>query len=197
MNRKSVLETVYSLANDAIIIFSTGYVSREAFTIEDRDSNFYMLGSMGLAASIGIGMAINMIKKPIIVIEGDGSFLMNPSNIFLAKNLHLNNFLHIILDNNSYESTGGQKTCSNILDFATIASASGYTSVRIENLCDLEENLNNFLKFRNGPIFYDIKIELSKEKIAPRVNIPLVQLNNRLSKYCSNSRGIVNIFSHI
>lgn len=98
-----------------IVIASTGFISRETFKY-DRPLNFYMSGSMGCALAIGIGIAMNVDNR-VIVINGDGSVLMSLGTMLTAKRLNLPNLTHYILDNNCHESTGGQKTASDLIDF--------------------------------------------------------------------------------
>jgi phosphonopyruvate decarboxylase len=103
---------------DDIVIASTGFISREVFKY-DRPLNFYMMGSMGNALAIGIGLAMN-VKQKVIVIEGDGAALMGLSSMVTAEKYDLGNLEHIILDNECHESTGGQPTSSYCIDFVSI-----------------------------------------------------------------------------
>ena len=117
MTRLECVKKIFQDVNDDdIVIVSTGLISREVFGYKDRPLNFYMMGSMGNALAIGIGLAMN-IKNRVIVINGDGSVLMSLGTLLTAKKLRLNNLVHYIIDNNCHESTGGQKTVSNLIDF--------------------------------------------------------------------------------
>ncbi len=116
MNRSDIVKSIMKdVGEDDIVIASTGFISREVFKY-DRSLNFYMMGSMGNALAIGIGIAMN-IKKRVIVINGDGSVLMSLGTMLTAKRLSLPNLIHCIIDNNCHESTGRQKTCSDLIDF--------------------------------------------------------------------------------
>lgn len=184
MTRREVIEAIYSIVTDMPIIFTTGFTCREAFEIEDRRSNFYMVGSMGLAASIGIGIAINNKEKPVIVMEGDGSFLMCPNNIFVAGNLKVKNLVHIVIDNQMYESTGRQKTCSSSLDFSRMALIAGYTLCkRIEHIEEFKENLLEATRLQDGPVFFHIVVDTASAKIAERIPVSLVHIKNRMSAF--------------
>lgn len=193
MDRATVIKIVYKCALNIPIIFSTGYACREAFAIEDRKTNFYMLGSMGLAASIGIGLATNLDSKPVIVIEGDGSLLMNPSNMFIAGLLGVKNLIHIVLDNNSYESTGGQITNSKDLEFPLFAKFSGYkTSLKIESKEVLQRKLTRAICEQDGPYFFHIPINLNFDAISPRVSNAPVEIKERFVtflKECKTKTG--------
>jgi len=116
MERICAVKNIMDSVTDEIIIASAGMISREVYATKDRPRNFYVQGSMGAALGIGIGVALN-IKKNVIVIAGDGEVLMSLGTLVLMKKLNLPNLELIILDNNSYQSTGGQKTVSDAIDF--------------------------------------------------------------------------------
>ena len=77
MNRKEAIELITRKIGNEPIISANGYISRDLFSINDKNTNFYMIGSMGLASSIGLGVAIKNPKKRIYVFDGDGNILMN------------------------------------------------------------------------------------------------------------------------
>ena len=91
--------------SDHLVLSTTGMISREVFSHDDRQENFYMIGSMGLASSFGLGIAKSNPDKKIIILDGDGSFLMNLGAAACIGFYNTSNIVHIILDNFSYEST--------------------------------------------------------------------------------------------
>jgi thiamine pyrophosphate-dependent acetolactate synthase large subunit-like protein len=111
-------------------LFTTGMISREAFNTRDRAENFYMIGSMGLLNALGLGLALQSPSRTIWVIEGDGSALMSLGTLPLIATCRPRNLIHIVLDNEAYESTGGQPTISSTVDLAAVAKAAGYARVR-------------------------------------------------------------------
>ena len=120
MNRSGCIkELMGQIGERDIVVASTGFISREVFKY-DRDLNFYMMGSMGNALAIGIGLAMN-VKERVLVINGDGSVLMSLGTMITAKNLALKNLFHFILDNGCHESTGRQPTVSEFVDFQYLA----------------------------------------------------------------------------
>jgi thiamine pyrophosphate-dependent acetolactate synthase large subunit-like protein len=130
MRRYEALEQILTaLADRDLALFTTGMISREAFNIRDRPGNFYMLGSMGLLNALGLGLALQSPARRIWVIEGDGSALMSLGTLPLIAALRTRNLTHIVLDNEAYESTGGQPTISSRVNLATVAEAAGYTRV--------------------------------------------------------------------
>ena len=126
------------------------------FEIEDTANQLYMVGSMGCALPIGLGIKKAGYQKPVCVVDGDGALLMRLGNIVLLKQLKTNGIVHIVLDNGVHDSTGGQETFSDSVDFAEIAKASGYDYVaELSELEDLPKafdeitnsNLNGFIRF--------------------------------------------------
>lgn len=107
MNRKQYISTFLSdlVRDEDIALFSTGYISREAYDVKHRNGNFYMIGSMGLLSSIGIGLAMAS-KKRVFVFDGDGSFFMGLDTMPLMQNCR--NLIHVVLNNGQWSSTGGQ-----------------------------------------------------------------------------------------
>jgi phosphonopyruvate decarboxylase len=105
--------------SNALVVATTGMISRELYAVRDRPGNFYMCGSMGCALPIGIGVALHTSRQ-VIVLDGDGAALMGLGALPVAKALRLNNLRHYILDNGTYASTGDQPTCSAVVDFAAL-----------------------------------------------------------------------------
>jgi sulfopyruvate decarboxylase subunit beta len=131
MKRIDAISAVAEAAGDALIICNIGFPSRELFAAKDRPENFYMLGSMGLASSIGLGLALVQPDKKVIVLEGDGAVLMNLGTLATIANFAPENYLLVILDNCCYGSTGSQPTCTHLgTDLAEMAKAAGVKDVR-------------------------------------------------------------------
>jgi len=121
---REAIATILESYPDAIIVSTCGYISRDLLAAGDRAANFYLVGSMGMAAPIGLGLAIAHPERRIVVLDGDGSFAMNlgalPSLAQRAPDL-----IHVVLDNGAHESTGGQETVQ-VVDVPGLARASGY-----------------------------------------------------------------------
>ena len=132
MKRIEAIEGIMKKVTDELVITSTGMISREVYAVKDRERNFYMEGSMGCALGIGLGIAINSNHR-VIVISGDGAVLMSLGTLVLHKKLNPSNLKHYILDNNCFSSTGGQKTCSDAVDFERLAPNTKVIKVSDEN----------------------------------------------------------------
>lgn len=129
--REEVLSTLLTHAKpDSVFIATTGKTSRELFTLSDRPEHFYCVGSMGFASAISHGIALGCANLPVYVIDGDGAALMHLGNFAGIGASKPDNLIHIILDNGSYDSTGGQPTVSPSVDFAGMAYAAGYADAQ-------------------------------------------------------------------
>ncbi len=109
MIRSEILTELAPLIRDHLVVCNIGLPSQEMHQIDDQPTNFYMLGTMGLASSIGFGLAQATDKK-VLVIDGDGSVLTNLGTLPTIANNPTNNFILLIIDNGSYGSTGDQPT---------------------------------------------------------------------------------------
>jgi thiamine pyrophosphate-dependent acetolactate synthase large subunit-like protein len=122
---------------DHVLVCANGFISRWACALGDRDANFYMIGSMGLASSIGLGIATAQPGVPVAVLDGDGNVLMNLGSLPMLGVLAPRRFRHVVLDNGVYASTGNQPTISSRVKLEEIALAAGYRAVA--RICDVAE----------------------------------------------------------
>ena len=186
MNRIDCLKLILETFPNNPIIFTTGYTCREAHAIQDRENNFYMVGSMGLASSIAAGLAY-CVKESVVIVDGDGSVLMNPSGLFLSKILGIDNLIHIVLDNSTYDSTGGQITHSDKFDLCKMALLAGYKIVESASKADdFQLSLQYFLE-NKGPHFLRVHIVSGGTSQAPRISVPLPQLTNRFKEFVAGN----------
>tara|TARA_B110000483_G_scaffold21165_1_gene23872 strand:+ start:3765 stop:4358 length:594 start_codon:yes stop_codon:yes gene_type:complete len=109
MRRYDVLKKIIPIIKNHFVVCNIGLPSQELHYLDDQPTNFYMLGTMGLASSIGLGLAIVQEQK-IISIDGDGSVLTNFGTLPTIANNNADNFILLIIDNGSYGSTGDQPT---------------------------------------------------------------------------------------
>ena len=125
MIRSDVLKTLIPLISEHLLVTNIGLPSQEMHLLDDQPSNFYMLGTMGLASSIGLGLALAQDKK-VIALDGDGSVLMNFGTLPTIANNVASNFILLIIDNGSYGSTGDQPTYSGMkTSLSDVARACG------------------------------------------------------------------------
>ena len=125
MNRSDVLKSLIPVLDGQLVVCNIGLPSQELHLLHDQPSNFYMLGTMGLASSIGLGLALSQPGK-VIAIDGDGSVLTNLGTLATIGNSDAGNFVLLIIDNGSYGSTGDQPTyAGRKTSLAKVAAACG------------------------------------------------------------------------
>ena len=100
MIRSEILKDIAPIIRDQLVVCNIGIPSQELHAIDDQPTNFYMLGTMGLASSIGLGVALVQDKK-VIAIDGDGSVLTNLGTLPTIANNVANNYILLIIDNGS------------------------------------------------------------------------------------------------
>jgi phosphonopyruvate decarboxylase len=114
----------------SVVIATTGFTGRELYALADRANQLYMVGSMGCASALGLGLALTRPDQHVVVIDGDGAALMRMGNFATVGAYGPSNLSHIVLDNEAHDSTGAQATVTGTVDFAAIAHASGYALTR-------------------------------------------------------------------
>lgn len=149
--REDAIEHIIStVSKDDVVVSSTGKISRELFEIREKkkqlhNADFLTVGSMGFASSIAAQIACEKVNKKIICIDGDGAALMHMGCMTTIGNLALNNFVHIILDNELHESVGGVPTVSGSVDWISLAKACGYKNGRVIYTKEELSKTNNFI----------------------------------------------------
>lgn len=131
MNRESVIQTIgrCSKQNGVYVFVGNGYNARALCALEDHESFFYMVGSMGLCSTLAAGFA-HFTDQPVIAVEGDGNALMGMSGLpVVSQATDQKTFVHVVLVNGVYETTGGQKNLAPYVRFSQIALGSGYDRV--------------------------------------------------------------------
>src|SRR6516165_9767405 len=126
MTRLEALQTVYSRLHDRIVVTIMGAVAAELQSIGHRPNFFYLQHAMGLASSIGLGIALSRPDRQVVVLDGDGSVLMNLGGLTTLARYRPKNLVHVVFDNESLLSVGGFPTATSTgSDLAAIAAAAG------------------------------------------------------------------------
>jgi thiamine pyrophosphate-dependent acetolactate synthase large subunit-like protein len=183
MTRHEALQHLLTpLPDGDLALFTTGMISREAFNIRDRAENFYMIGSMGLLNAVGLGLALQSPTRAIWIIEGDGSALMSLGTLPLIAACRPHNLIHVVLDNEAYESTGGQPTISSTVDLAALAEAAGYARVwRVSDSPSLEKALQE-ARHASALTFILVKITGRAPEGLGRVSLTPAEIKQRFSQ---------------
>ncbi len=130
MKREQVIEAIVQELAGELVVCNLGHPCQELYKIKDRPQNFYMMGSMGMALPIGLGLAVAQPDKKVIVLDGDGSILMNLGCLTTLARVQPENLLLVIMDNRAYGSTGYQPTASAFgAQLEEIARACGNPSI--------------------------------------------------------------------
>jgi len=168
MTLTEALDLLLAHVGDELCVYANGHLSRAGCAARDRAECFYMLGSMGLASSIGLGLALARPERRVLVLDGDGNVLMNPGALASIAAARPSNLLHVCFDNGAHGSTGGQRTVSDRVRLDELARAAGYPwSERVESAAELAARAPVFLGCE-GPAFLLARITCAPFD-APRV----------------------------
>ena len=126
MQRIEALKAIYPVIKDHLVVTNMGGVAVELYSLGHRRNFFYLEHSMGLASSIGLGLALCLPDHQVVVLDGDGSVLMNLGTFSTMARYRPANLTHVIFDNGSYLSVGGFPTATTSgTDLEAVAVASG------------------------------------------------------------------------
>jgi len=142
MKRADCIQALYPELQDRLVVTIMGASAQELYDLGHCESFFYLEHAMGLASSIGLGLALNLPHEKVVVIDGDGSVLMNLGGLATLARYRPPNLTHLIFDNGSLLSTGGfaSHTTSGITDLAAIARGAGCPNVsRVTTLYEFME----------------------------------------------------------
>lgn len=157
---------VISQHRDNAIVVATMTANREWHQISTNpDLDLMFTGAMGKASSVGLGLALARPDKRVIVLDGDGSLLMNLGGLVTVASMAPTNLIHFVFENNIYRVSGGQPVPgAGKLNFASLARNAGYASVHeFEDLEGLENNIKTIIN-QAGPTFVCLKIPPVTEK---------------------------------
>ena len=165
IDRKQAWAALARHITDEIVV-ATYSSATDWMAIADRPLNYFAFGAMGLASSHAMGLALARPDKRVIVLDGDGSLLMNLGTLVTIGAVAPKNFTHIVGHNGSYEANGGHPIPNRQTDFAGIARSSGIAKAqRIDQLADFERAIPGLLT-DEGPLFVDLVIE--QGELGPR-----------------------------
>jgi phosphonopyruvate decarboxylase len=168
LTRPLVVSTLMSELTDELLVTTTGYLSRQAHHERDRHGTFYMQGSMGHAAAIGLGVATAEPSRRIVVLDGDGAFLMHLGTGSTIGASGADNLVHVVVDNGCYESTGCQRTTSSTVDWSVLGRVLGYQTVLVSGArAELAPAIRSALSGR-GPVLCVLRVVPTPREVHPR-----------------------------
>jgi phosphonopyruvate decarboxylase len=190
LTREDAVEAVLAaVPPEAAVVCTTGLISREACRVGDRPGNVYLQGSMGHVLAFSLGLAGQRPDLPVVVLDGDGSLLMHLGSLTTAGATAPANLLHVVVDNSSYESTGGQPTTAAGTDLPAAARAAGYrTATEATAHGDVRTAVRAALD-HPGPHFVRVPVGPSAAGPAPRVTAVLspAGMRERFARWLAGS----------
>jgi thiamine pyrophosphate-dependent acetolactate synthase large subunit-like protein len=183
VTRAEAIAAVSDCLADEVVVHANGAICRESFASGDRPGNFYMIGSMGLAASIGLGVALARPEKRVVIFDGDGNVLMALGTLAMVAAEGPRNFLHVVFDNGTYGSTGSQPTHSRQVPLEEVARGCGYRrAVRVTERGPLVAAVRE-LQGESGPTFLLVEVSPEESEGLPRIPLPPEAITDRLRGY--------------
>ena len=147
MLREEIIHHIVKASGEDPIVSTTGKASRELFEArvangQSHKNDFLTVGSMGHSSSIALGVALNKPHQRIWCIDGDGAVLMHMGSMAVIGSNKPKNLIHIVINNGSHETVGGQPTVASDIDLVAIAKACGYpNAIHVDNFNDLDKEL--------------------------------------------------------
>ncbi len=173
------------LPSTAAVIATTGKCGRELFTLSDREQHLYMVGAMGAASGLGLGVALTAPERPVVVVDGDGAALMKLGTMATIGARQPRRLLHVLLDNGVHDSTGGQATTSASVDFAAVALACGYRAAwSVDDRNGFEQAVAAGLE-GNGPSLIHARMAPGSMSVLGRPTVPPHAVAQRFRAFLS------------
>ena len=160
------------------IVHANGYICRESFSVGDRPGNFYMIGSMGMASAIGLGLALTRPEQPSVIFDGDGNLLMNFGILAMVAGRAPRRLVHVVFDNEVYGSTGNQMSPSRDVRLDRVAAAAGYRTAAAVTAADEVEEATRAALEGDGPHFVLVKTT-TEEADVPRIPYSPAEIRDR------------------
>jgi len=168
---------------EAALIATTGKIGRELFTAAERPGNLYVVGSMGCAGSIGLGVALEQPRRPLVVLDGDGAALMRLEALVSIGHYRPPRLVHVVLDNRVHESTGGQASLAATVSLPHVAAACGYATARsLRTPAELDAALARALA-EPGPHLLHLRVQPGSAPGLGRPTLSPVQVKERFMAF--------------
>ncbi len=178
MDRIEVLNILKRHITREIVVgvYSTG---ADWLEVNDRPLNYFSVGAMGLGSSHGLGLAIARPERKVVILDGDGSLLMNLSGLVTVGKMAPKNYLHFVFKNATYEANGGHPIVNQDVDFEGVARAAHFPhTATVSDIAEFEKRLPDWLK-QDGPTF--VCLEIAQGKIGPRPYDEMYKQSRRIA----------------
>ena len=178
--RYEIIKLIAPYLEGKVVVSNLGWPSKELYAVKHQPSNFYMLGSMGMATPIGLGIALSS-KKEVVVIDGDGSLLMNPGTLATAAFASLANLTIVAIDNGAYGSTGNQPTLAgSCVDLEQVARGFGFTNTL--KVVGEKELIAAMKEKRKGPAFIHV-LAVPGNKDVPNIPVHHLEIKKQVQEF--------------
>ncbi|HPT62513.1 MAG TPA: phosphonopyruvate decarboxylase [Bacillota bacterium] len=187
MREEAISIVVERIGDNDIVVSTTGKTSRELFEVRERYSqghgrDFLTVGSMGHSSQIALGIALQKPNYRVICLDGDGAVLMHAGALAIVGQKAPPNFVHIVINNESHDSVGGQPTASPNVDYVDFAQAMGYrNALRAATSKEIESALAQLLD-SEGPSLLEIKTRKGSRQDLGRPTITPLENRNELMR---------------
>lgn len=184
LTRYEILKLIASYLERKVVVSNLGWPSKELYAVKHQPSNFYMLGSMGMATPIGLGIALASGKE-VIVIDGDGSLLMNPGALATCAYASPKNLTIVAVDNGAYGSTGNQPTLTgSCVDLEIVAKGFGFRNTA--KVASEKELLEVMKKQRSGLTFIHA-LALPGNRDVPNIPVHHLEIKRAVQEFLKTS----------
>lgn len=189
MSRELAIETAAKcLQPDAVVVSTTGMISRELFEIRKRrgeghEHDFLTVGSMGHASQIALGIALEQTNRTVYCFDGDGATIMHMGSMAIIASKTPKNYIHIVFNNGAHDSVGGQPTVGLQINLCAIAKAVGYKdAISVENTEQLAEAIIGMQQME-GPVLIEAKVRKGNRKDLGRPTTTPIQNKEALMQF--------------
>jgi sulfopyruvate decarboxylase beta subunit len=182
LTRYAILKTIAPYLDGKVVVCNLGWPSKELYSIKHQPSNFYMLGSMGMASPIGLGISLASSKE-VVVIDGDGSLLMNPGTMATAAAVATRNLTIVAIDNGAYGSTGNQPTLTaSCTDLEQVAKGFGFReTVKAAS----EKKLVEIMKRKYQDVVFVHALAIPGNEVVPNIPIHHLEIKKQVQDFLS------------
>lgn len=190
MKRFDCLKLLSSILDpDTLVVGNVGPISREWNALRPSDANLLQV-NLGLCAAVGLGLAISLPHRRVVILDGDGNLLLNLASLADMANQDLRNTVHIVLDNEAYEGGGGLRSATaGKADLALIARGAGIQDVHVTTALDeFDKAVREGLRKR-GHRFIVVKVEQGSVPDLPALTLDGKEAKYRFARYIERTEG--------
>jgi thiamine pyrophosphate-dependent acetolactate synthase large subunit-like protein len=191
MKRYDCLKLLASMLDpEVIVVTNIGPISREWNALRPSDANLLQI-NLGLCAAVGMGVAVSLPRRQVVLLDGDGNLLLNLASLADLANRNLTNLLHIVLDNESYEGGGGLRSATaGKADLAAIARGAGVPNTTVASSVEEFGSAARRALQEPGHHFIVAKVEQGSIANLPTLTLDGKEAKYRFARYIESSEGV-------